>query len=413
MSTTDENPNPAPDPGPAFYRDRLRDIDQLRLSSDDRYIAGVAGGLGRHFDIDPIVIRVVLAALCVFGGIGILVYAVLWIFVPSDRTNRAIVDLNRRTRRSILGIFGVVVLLGAIGSVVGGFNGYSGHFAWPLAAIVAICAVALAYLRPENYRAHRVENMAAPAYPGLDTPESAGTSSGVGVGLGTHEGDVDDQPPSAPIPPTPSWTPPPVPPRPRRTGLILFWPTIAAIAVAFGVLGMIAVDHSVPALWWPGTALTFVGIALVIGAFAGRPGGLTLLGFLMIPGLIAATILGSNGWHHEDVSYTPTSASAVTSSYSIGTGQATLDLSNIKDPSSLAGRTIKVSMRAGEIDVTLPPGIATDVKASLDIAGDVETNGNDHGGFNPTIHQTFGSGGSAPLHLVLTGRVGLIKVNTN
>src|SRR5690348_4746393 len=103
MSTTDEHPTPSGDPthdpGPSFHRDRIHDIDQLQLSSTDRYIAGVAGGLGRHFGVDPIVVRVVLAALCVFGGIGILIYVALWLFVPSDRTGRAIIDLNGPTRR--------------------------------------------------------------------------------------------------------------------------------------------------------------------------------------------------------------------------------------------------------------------------------------------------------------------------
>ena len=54
----------------------MRDVNRLRRSTTDRYIAGVAGGLGRHFDIDPTVIRVLLAVLTFFGGAGILVYGV-------------------------------------------------------------------------------------------------------------------------------------------------------------------------------------------------------------------------------------------------------------------------------------------------------------------------------------------------
>ena len=49
----------------------MRDVNRLRRSTTDRYIAGVAGGLGRHFDIDPTVIRVLLAVLTFFGGAGV------------------------------------------------------------------------------------------------------------------------------------------------------------------------------------------------------------------------------------------------------------------------------------------------------------------------------------------------------
>ena len=36
-------------------------------------------------------------------------------------------------------------------------------------------------------------------------------------------------------PPAPAYVPPP---RPRRTGLVLFWPTLALIAIALGTLGI-------------------------------------------------------------------------------------------------------------------------------------------------------------------------------
>lgn len=389
MSTTDEHPTPSGDqfhdPGPSFNRDRFHDIDQLQLSSTDRYIAGVAGGLGRHFGIDPIVVRVVLAALCVFGGIGILLYGVLWAFVPSDRTGRAIIDLNGPTRRAVLLIFGGIVALGIVGSFFGGgLHGWDGGFAWPLAAVVAAVAIALAYLRPGNYRARP----SAPLNPTGSESEAA--------------------PPATPAPP---FTP--VPPRPRRTGLILFWPTVAAIILAFGVLGIVAVDNPLAPLWWPGTALALVGLALVVGAFVGRPGGLIPLGILLLPPVIATTVLGSNGWHHNDLNVTPNSVSAIASSYSIGTGQAKLDLSHVVDPSALAGRTIRVSMTAGQIDVTLPPGIQADVNAKLDVAGDVQVPGNEQNGLEPSVHQLIGAGTGAPLRLVLDGRVGQIKVETN
>ena len=57
---------------------------KLRRSVDDRVIAGVCGGLAKHFDIDPVVVRVVFALLLVFAGGGLLAYLVLWIVMPEE-----------------------------------------------------------------------------------------------------------------------------------------------------------------------------------------------------------------------------------------------------------------------------------------------------------------------------------------
>jgi phage shock protein C len=57
----------------------------LTRSSDDRYIGGVAGGLGRYFDIDPTLVRVgFVFATLVTGGAAIVGYVALLAFVPSD-----------------------------------------------------------------------------------------------------------------------------------------------------------------------------------------------------------------------------------------------------------------------------------------------------------------------------------------
>lgn len=58
--------------------------DKQLMRSEDRMIAGVAGGLGEYFDTDPTLIRIlfVLLTLLGFGGLGILTYIVLWIIMP-------------------------------------------------------------------------------------------------------------------------------------------------------------------------------------------------------------------------------------------------------------------------------------------------------------------------------------------
>jgi phage shock protein PspC (stress-responsive transcriptional regulator) len=46
----------------------------------------VASGLGAYFDIDPLWIRLAFVALIFLKGVGIIIYAVLWIVVPRART---------------------------------------------------------------------------------------------------------------------------------------------------------------------------------------------------------------------------------------------------------------------------------------------------------------------------------------
>ena len=59
-------------------------INALRRSRGDRWIAGVCGGLARATAIESWVWRLAFALLLVFGGVGLLLYILLWLFVPSD-----------------------------------------------------------------------------------------------------------------------------------------------------------------------------------------------------------------------------------------------------------------------------------------------------------------------------------------
>ncbi len=57
--------------------------DRLYRSTDDRMLAGVAGGLAEIWDADPSLIRIVWALLAFFtGGIALVVYIVMAIVIP-------------------------------------------------------------------------------------------------------------------------------------------------------------------------------------------------------------------------------------------------------------------------------------------------------------------------------------------
>jgi phage shock protein PspC (stress-responsive transcriptional regulator) len=57
---------------------------RLTRSSSDQVIAGVAGGLGRYFDIDPIIFRIGFVVLTIAGGAGLIAYVAAWLLVPAD-----------------------------------------------------------------------------------------------------------------------------------------------------------------------------------------------------------------------------------------------------------------------------------------------------------------------------------------
>ena len=57
----------------------------LRRSRRNRVLAGVCGGLGEFFGISPFWFRLGMFIAFVPGGVpGILIYALLWIMVPSE-----------------------------------------------------------------------------------------------------------------------------------------------------------------------------------------------------------------------------------------------------------------------------------------------------------------------------------------
>jgi phage shock protein PspC (stress-responsive transcriptional regulator) len=57
---------------------------QLRRSANDRMLAGVAGGIARYLDTDITLVRVIIAALTLFTGVGVGLYIAAWLLIPED-----------------------------------------------------------------------------------------------------------------------------------------------------------------------------------------------------------------------------------------------------------------------------------------------------------------------------------------
>ena len=57
--------------------------------SNNRMIAGVCGGIAEYFGIDATWVRLGLAALCIFGGTGVLAYIAAAVIIPEAEPERA------------------------------------------------------------------------------------------------------------------------------------------------------------------------------------------------------------------------------------------------------------------------------------------------------------------------------------
>src|SRR4051794_31258339 len=159
QQTQPPGPQPGPTaPPPGWNTHNLKDYRQLRRSRLDRKVAGVAGGLARHLDVDPTIIRVLFVVLVLFGGAGLLLYGALWLLVPEEGSERTVFSTSEATRNTLLIIALVVAGLIAIGNGLHGFG-----YPWLIAGALVVAAVLVT----------RDRNHSAPPPPQPPTPWSS------------------------------------------------------------------------------------------------------------------------------------------------------------------------------------------------------------------------------------------------
>ncbi len=59
-------------------------LNKLRRSRSDKWLGGVCAGIGQVSGIEPWIWRLMFVLLFMFGGTGLVVYLLLWIFVPLE-----------------------------------------------------------------------------------------------------------------------------------------------------------------------------------------------------------------------------------------------------------------------------------------------------------------------------------------
>ncbi len=369
MTTTppEAPPGPTSDSGPRVGRDEVRDLGRLRRSAYDRKVAGVAGGLARHLDVDPIILRVTFVVLAFFGGAGILLYAACWLLVPDDLTGRATVRLDERSRSVALVVVGVLAGLAVLGDSLGGYG-----FPWPLAIIGLVVLLV-------------VSNRGSDARRRPDSPHAPETSGG----------------------PTyaPTSAQAPRPRNPRRRGPILFGFTLALSALGIGILAIVDLAGApIAGAAYPALVLATTGTMLLVGAFYGRAGGLILVGLLAAVATLGATAAQEVDTAEVDVA--PRTAAGVQDVYDLFAGEIVVDLSDVQDLQALDGRTVRVESVLGSIRVVVPDGLDVEVRSTVDGLGHSALFGGDVDGSDSHSHD---GGVDAPV-LILDTQVFLGEI---
>src|SRR5690242_7550644 len=91
-------------------------------STEDRWIGGVAAGLARHLGTDAFKVRAAFVVLTILGGFGLMLYAGLWLILPTDThlgqttpgLEAATRQGRRRGRQRRLQDVGPLVAIGAV-----------------------------------------------------------------------------------------------------------------------------------------------------------------------------------------------------------------------------------------------------------------------------------------------------------
>lgn len=72
----------------------MEEKKRLIRSRDNRVIAGICGGMGEYFNVDPVVLRVIWLLLILGFGTGILAYLICWLVIPSEPLEILPEDVN-------------------------------------------------------------------------------------------------------------------------------------------------------------------------------------------------------------------------------------------------------------------------------------------------------------------------------
>ncbi len=403
----------------------------FRRSSEDRVIAGVCGGIGRTLGIDPLIPRIILAVLTLFGGLGLLFYVVAWLFVPEDSAPvsaaEGFAQRNGRVLTVVLAVIGAIVLLPiTFGGLwfMGEWGPWGGIGFGPLLIVAVIAGIVWLALRdrdssppttPVSYGPHGEPSTAPsaatqqtphqqqswsaqtgwqttpapvrpaatppytppPAYaahPAYATPSTYSTPPAYAPppAYAARPGTAYGAPPSPPYQPPQPYVPPP--PRRRRERSILGVLTLSAAALTAGVLWLLELADviEIDAIVYPASILAVIALGLLVGGVFGRARWLVVFG---IPLVFVSVALGHIGtWGNGEIGerrWNPSTLTEAEGPWELGIGEARLDLTGVVGIQALSeDLEVDAELGLGDLQVFVPADVPLTVNAEAGL-GDI------------------------------------------
>ncbi|MFC9337005.1 PspC domain-containing protein [Streptomyces sp. NPDC057020] len=377
----------------------------LRRSRGGKVVGGVCGGLGRYFDLDPVIFRVVVGVLAVPGGLGLIFYGFAWLLIPVEGEDEN--EGRRLLTGRVSGGTLAAVLMALVGCGVFLSMLHSGSMLGSALLVAFALSSAAVWSRHRQAGAVEAEGRAdaatasrpvAEAPPETKAPPLAefpswwrdpivkdGSTGKVAVGylwgpqgIVDQDGLVDGEVPK----PGARWKAGSAPGRPKpsiRRSPLSIGGLVYLLAMAAAVIGTSLTWESEPL----GTslqtglvaALAVFGLGLVVSSFLGRTGFGTVFLTVVTAGLLSLTtaVPGeiTTEWIRE--TWKPASVAAVQPRYELGTGVGTLDLSALAVP---AGTTVSSSIEvgAGQLRVIVPKNAVVKLHAQVGL-GDLQLPG--------------------------------------
>ncbi|MDD9207580.1 PspC domain-containing protein [Georgenia sp. 10Sc9-8] len=410
---------PPPPPGPSGFYESLRRSGIWR--GQDRWIGGVAAGVARRLDVDPLLVRGVLVVITLFGGLGLLLYGVAWALLPEESDGR--IHLQEAGRGNVdaalAGALALVIIgLARPGTWWGGWwyvsDGGGVLLTLVVLGLVVAAVVGLARRRPGRGPSGYGSGPGAPQHgaagsatwsaaaptsdapprpagaPAPGAPPWAGTPAPGTPPAGTWSPGTGATPPGYPAPARPYparqyAAPPPAPPRPPIPG-----PGQTTVAVVLALClaataGVLLWDRAEPLGWLlpvviGGVVLALLGLGIMVAGVRGRRGGAlsvlgVLLALLVVPGTVTASVaptdLGlSADARFGDLTRTPTTAAQAEQGYEILAGDLSVDLRSLDTADGPV--TVPIDVGAGDVEVLVAADTAVRVEARV-AAGDVQS----------------------------------------
>ena len=393
MNDTQEAPR-ANGPDDEFDPHKLRTIADVKRSTDDRWVAGVCSGVAKYLNIDPVIVRIVIAVLTIVGA-GAILYGAAWLLLPSDDAEKSIAagwfkldDNEEQVRKIGLVAAGVIAAF----SVLGSHGDWWWGTGWLLVPLAALYYFFVVRPRKGDREVIKAEKARIKAQILADMPSSATMTAEIEAEIKAKvDKKVAEKIAHAR--------------QPKSKALPLL--TLSLIAIGIASTRIYADTHDgVNWTTYVAVALGITGIGLVIGTFWGYGGPLIALGLVL--GLVLA--IGSvlpNGRIGEQ-SPTPTTAAGVHATYKHGVGLLELDLTDVNDPTALLGRTITLDNGVGQTKVIVPEGLNVVIDSELRL-GEISVFGRKAHGTENEIKLPATGAGQA-LTIEIDQRVGNVEV---